>query len=155
MTKKNRGFTLLETFIIVTITLILVVIVLLPFRQFDQNQALSKETSNLVGIINQVRSETLSSLNSEEHGIHLASTTVTMFGGTTYSASDPNNISIPLNSKVIISATSLSGGKTDIYFNRLIGTASATGTITLSLVASSTQTKTITINSTGIIDSNQ
>lgn len=94
----------------------------------------------------------LSSKGGVVHGVHFESNNVVLFNGSTYSALDPNNIVIPLHSQVGLAPISLSSGSTEIYFDQLKGTASATGTVTLFLLASTTQTKTITINSTGIIE---
>lgn len=159
MTKKKeistkRGLTLIEIVVVVTVLVVLLTAIVIPFKQMNDKQALSKDTSSLISIINQARSQTLASKDGVQHGVHLEATQVVLFSGSTYVSSDPNNVIIPLHSLINISGMSLSGGATDIVFNRQTGTTAAFGTITLSLVASSTQAKVITINSTGIVDGN-
>jgi type II secretory pathway pseudopilin PulG len=150
----KRGFTIIEILIIVAITILILALVIIPFKQMNERQALIKETANIISIINHARSMTLSSKGGEPHGVHIEANRVVLFSGPTYSSSDPDNVSIELNSQVSISNINLSGGITDVVFNQLTGTTAGYGTITLSLVASSTQAKTISINSTGIINEN-
>ncbi|MEK7194328.1 MAG: type II secretion system protein [Patescibacteria group bacterium] len=148
----TKGLTLIEVLIVIAVALILLAFIVVPFKRMNDTQALSKETQNVISIINQARSQTLSSKGGIVHGVHLESSQVVLFGGPTYVPSDPNNASIPLHALVSISNINLSGGAIDIVFNRLTGTTAVSGTITLSLIASSTQSKLITVTSTGIVN---
>ncbi len=148
----TKGLTLIEILIVMAVVLILLTFIIIPFKRMNDTQALSKETQNIISIINQARSQTLSSKGGVEHGVHFESSQVVLFSGPTYVPSDPNNALIPLHALVSISSINLSGGVTDIVFAKLTGTTAASGTITLSLVASSTQAKIISINSTGIVN---
>lgn len=149
----NKGFTLIEVLIVVAIAVILFSVAVTPFFGLNSRQALLKESSNVVAILEHSRSMTLSSKGGEPHGVHLESDRVVLFTGDAYVLDDPDNISIRLNSLVSISNVSLTGGATDVVFELQTGETNVSGSVTLSLVASSTQAKTININSTGIIDS--
>ncbi len=148
----NRGLTIIEIIIAIGISLILLTIVGLPFKRMNETQVLSKETANIMGVLNNTRSMSVSSKGGVAHGVHLGADEVIIFRGEVYSPSDPENVSVPLNSLVQISDISLAGSTSDIVFDQLTGETTSTGTITLSLVASSTQTKIITIRATGLID---
>ena len=148
----KKGLTIIEIMIAIGISIILLSIVGLPFKRMNETQVLSKETANIMGVLNNVRSMSVSSKGGTSHGAHLSTTEVVIFSGDAYLPGDPNNISVPLNSQVNISGVSLAGGVSDIVFDQLTGETSSTGTLTLSLVASSTQTKIITVRATGLID---
>lgn len=148
----NRGLTIIEIIIAIGISILLLTIVGLPFKRMNETQVLSKEMANVMGVLNNTRSMSVSSKGGVAHGVHLSTNEVVVFSGETYSESDPNNVSIPLHSLVNISNISLTGGTSNIIFDQLTGETSSTGTITLSLVASSTQTKIITVRATGLID---
>jgi prepilin-type N-terminal cleavage/methylation domain-containing protein len=149
---KGRGFTIIELLIAIAITTIILLVVIVPFKKMNEKQVLYKENDNVVTLIKQARSMTVSSKYSLQYGIHLATTSVTLFQGAVYSDSDPGNMVLTLNPLVNISGTNISGGN-QIVFNRLNGSTQNIGTITISMIASSTQTAVITVNQTGVINS--
>ena len=148
----KKGLTIIEIMIAIGISIILLSVVGIPFKRMNETQVLSKETANIMGVLNNVRSMAVSSKGGVSHGAHISTNEVIIFGGDTYLPGDPNNISVPLHPQVNISSISLASGASDIVFDQLTGETSSVGTITLSLVASSTQTKMITIRATGLID---
>jgi hypothetical protein len=124
------------------------------FIDLNFNQALDKDTATTVTVLEEARSRTLASYSASQYGVHFASSSLTLFKGSTFSSTDPNNEVIPLNPvSVITSLYSFSDGGTDIVFTRLIGEAVQSGTFTLSSTRAST-TKTVTIYKTGIVQSN-
>lgn len=150
----RRGFTLIELLLSVAIVSIILVVVIFPFKRMNEQQALIKETDNVVSVLNHARSMALSSKGGEEHGVHIEPNQIVLFSGSTYSASDPDNVVMPLHSLVGITDINLSGGGSDVVFDKLYGTTVSNGTITVYLLASSTQVRIISINSTGIINEN-
>jgi len=150
----NKGYTIIEILIGIAIMIILIGAVGIPFKQLNNRQSLVKETAHIVSILGHARSQTLSSKGGVQHGVHLESTRVVLFRGSIYDQNDPNNVSISLHPLVNISNINLALGSSNVIFDRLTGTTPFFGTITISLVASSTQSKVITVNSTGIVDSN-
>jgi hypothetical protein len=75
---------------------------------------------------------------------------ITVFKSSTFSTS--NSIEFyDVPTKTIISDIHLTGSATTVYFDKLTGVPSATGTITLSQ-ANGSQSKNIIIYGTGIID---
>ncbi|MCC2630348.1 MAG: seg [Candidatus Paceibacter sp.] len=146
----KRGFTLVEILITIGIMLVMVGIIFASFNQFRASQGLEKDTETIVEILQQARAQTLSSKNATAYGVHFASTTVTMFTGSSYSVSDPNNQVFSLISIDTIFSLSLTGGGTDVVFQRLTGETSQSGTITLTSQGT-TRTRTITIYKTGLV----
>lgn len=145
-----RGFTLIEYSISISILLVVGVMVMSVFVQFNREQALETETDRIAGILTEARAKTLDSRNASQFGIHIAASSVTEFQGTTYSPSDPNNIVSALSPLVTIASTSLTAGVSDIIFDRLTGNAEATGTITVALAAQLSSVHVVQILGTGV-----
>lgn len=150
-TKKNKGFTLIEILIVVGILAVLIAVVSPAFSTMRNNEVLKSTTADIVSAIDKARSQTLASVNSLEYGVHFESSKIVIFQGTTYSSGDANNEDIFISSPASISNINLTGGAVDVYFDRLSGAPSKTGTITVSV---SSSTKTITISTTGAVSTN-
>ena len=147
----QKGITIIELLIVIVVIGIMALIVLPQFSYIKENQVLKNGVSDILSSIDKARGQTLSSLNSSEYGVHFESDKVIIFKGTVFSAIAPDNENIDLTSPATISAITLGGGGSDIYFNRLSGSPSVTGTVTLS---TTNYSKIITISSTGVGSSN-
>ena len=146
-----KGFTLLEMLLVVTLIIIIATFSFASLSSLNTAQALDKDVKGIVAIIDEARSNTLTSQNDSQYGVHFESEKVVLFRGTTYSASDSNNRDAGLSGVTTISTISLTGGASDIVFARLTGAANATGTVVVRSKRDSSKTKTITIHGTGII----
>lgn len=151
---RVRGFTLIEMLVVLALAGIVMFIVTGAFSSATGREALDKETTVVLSLLDQARSQTLSAKNASVYGVHFEATKATLFVGPSYSDASFSNVVEPMNPLVKIGAISLTGGGSDVVFNRLTGETGQSGTIILSLAASSTQTKTITIFSTGLAQSN-
>lgn len=151
---KKSGFTLAETLMVVAITIMVSAITMFSFSAYGSTEAISKDQSRVVSVLEKARALTLNSYNSSQYGVHFASSTVTIFTGVTYNPLATSNIVTTLNSKVQISDVALSGGGNDIIFNRLSGETNQMGTTTLSLISASTTVRTVTVYGSGLIQSN-
>ena len=151
MLNFKRGFTALETFIVLSVAILLIVIVLPSFQAMRNNQVLKATASEVVSALDQARSQALSSIDSSEYGVHFELNEIIIFKGTTFSSPDPNNENISITSPASISSINLTGGAVDVYFDRLSGAPNKTGTITISV---SPFSKVITISATGAISMN-
>lgn len=143
----KKGITIIEALVIISIIGILVAIVISQFAKTRENQVLKSGVQDILSSINKARTQTLSSLDSSEYGIHFQSDQVIIFKGKVFSAGAGDNESIILTTPASISAISLTGGASDVYFNRLSGSPSKTGTVTISTTSFN---KIITISATGI-----
>ena len=146
-----KGFTAIEILIVIAIMVIIAAISLTSLVNLNNVQALNTETDSVLSILERARARSISSENSSEFGVHFASTSAALFAGKNYSAGAATNEVRNFNGKVQISSINLRGGVVDLYFNRLTGKPSATGTVVFSL-SNSTTTKTITIYNTGLSD---
>ncbi|MDO8590467.1 MAG: prepilin-type N-terminal cleavage/methylation domain-containing protein, partial [bacterium] len=151
---STKGFTLIEILIVLVIAGIITLIVTGAFSKATGREALDKETALTLSLLNQARSQTLSAKGALTYGVHFETTKAVLFIGPTYSSGASSNVTEPMNPLVEISDITLAGGGSDVVFNRLTGETGQIGTVTLSLVASSTQSKTITVFATGLVSSN-
>ncbi len=145
----QKGISIIEVMIVIVILIILLVTVSVKFSDLRKNQALQSATAEVVSVLKKAHSQTLASIDSSQYGVHFGTNTVIIFKGVVY-PSDSDE-SIGLISPAYISDINLSGGGSDIYFNRLTGEPNKTGTVTISI---SDASKIITIGPTGIISVN-
>jgi prepilin-type N-terminal cleavage/methylation domain-containing protein len=151
---KQRGFTFLEILIVVAIIFMLSALSMTVYSKLNRNQTLTKDVQAVEAILEQARSQALASKNSSVYGIHFASTSVTLFDGYTYNASDPDNHVYMLNPENVIWNATLTGGGLDVVFKRLTGETTQSGIVTLSTLITPATTKTITLYKTGVIQVN-
>jgi type II secretory pathway pseudopilin PulG len=156
MQKKNtsRGFTLIEILLVGVIMIILATFSFRTFISYNNAQALDKDVKGIIAALDEARSKTVSSINDSQYGVHFATEQVLLFKGATYSSIDPANRSVGLSGQTTLGAILLSGGASDVVFERLTGKANATGTIAVTTKRSPSITKIITIYATGIFTSN-
>jgi prepilin-type N-terminal cleavage/methylation domain-containing protein len=146
----KKGFTLIELLFVFGIILILTGIVFYSLSTFNKSQMLDRDTEKVVEVLRQARSQTLSAKNATNYGVYLASTTITLFTGNTYATTSSDNNQYPLLTSDLISTITLTGGGSQIVFNRLTGETAQNGTIVLTSPSLS-RTRTITIYKTGVI----
>ncbi len=149
----KKGFTLLELIIAMAILAVISVIVLSTLQSFNNNQALDKDTQAVVAYLDEAKNKTIASKNAAQYGVRMASSSVTLFKGSSYNAADTENQTYTFNSVILINTLSLQGGGSDVVFMRLTGETSQNGTITLSSIRASS-IRTVTIYKTGAIESN-
>jgi prepilin-type N-terminal cleavage/methylation domain-containing protein len=150
---KTRGLTLIEIVFVLAILTILGTITVSVFKNANSRHALDKSAYLVVSVLNQARSLTLASKENTQYGVHFEQGNVTIFEGSSYSASSPTNMRTDLNSSIIISNINL-GGPTNVIFERLTGKALQSGSVTLTPTASSTDSRVVNIYSTGISELN-
>ncbi len=150
----KKGITATELLVVIAVLGVIFSIVIPQFSKSRELQVLKSGVGDILSTIDKARVTTLSSLNSSSYGVHFQSDKVIIFKGTVFSASDPNNEAINITTPANISNVTLggiSGNSGDVYFNRLSGSPSALGTITIS---TSSYSKIITISATGVASSN-
>ena len=150
--KISRGFTLIESLVVLGILAILATVSSSGFNSFTNKQILDKEAGFIVSRLAEARSLSISSKDGSAYGVKFESDRTTLFKGTSYTIADPNNVTIDLNRSVELSAINLSGGGSEVVFDRLKGTTAQDGSLTLRLLASTTQIKTILIYKTGLVE---
>ena len=148
----KKGFNLVELLIIIAVLSLIAFGSVSVFINFRNQQGLDKDTETIVEILQQARSQTLTSQNDSQYGVHISATKITLFTGSSYSSSDLSNKDYPLTLSDTVLNVSLSGGGNEVIFQRLSGETSQSGTITLASSATG-ESKTIKIYKTGLIES--
>lgn len=152
--KIKRGFTFIEILITTSIIAVIFGIIIFSFNGTKDRELLKKDTNSVVAVLDEAKSKTLSFKDSSQYGVHFEEFDVIEFAGTSYSSGDLQNQITNLDPAVHISSILLNGNSTDVIFDRLTGETSQYGTITLTLKNNPSVSKTITIYSTGVIESN-
>jgi len=151
----KKGMSLLEIIISIAIAVIVLLIVINLFSNYDKKQVLDNTSEEIVSLLKEARSLTLSSKADSQYGVHLEQNVVVLFKGINYVVNDPNNKINNIDKKTIISNINLNNGGNDVTFQKLNGKANYYGEISVSLVSDLLKTKTITISQTGIVEKNQ
>lgn len=144
----QSGLTIIEALVVFGVIALITVVVIVPFSTFRQRQSLQNSTNAIVSVLNEARTKTLAGVNNTYYSVRLENEQVILYAGGTYlSGASANQITV-LESPTTAS-WSLQGGGATISFDRLKGTTSQYGTITISLPNGTT--KTVTVSSLGAI----
>ena len=149
----KKGITIIEVLIILAVIVVLISVVLFQFSKSREQQVLKNAVADSLSSINKARTQTLSSLNSSEYGVHFESDKVIIFKGTGFIPNTVDNEIINIVTPANISNVTLdlvSDISGEMYFNRLYGVPSKTGMITIS---SNSFSKIITISASGSVSS--
>lgn len=147
----RRGVTLIELLVAIAVLVTIAAIGVAVFSRLTGQTALDASVQQVLSVFEEARSRTLASENDQQFGVHVTISSVVLFIGNTYSAEASTNEVTTLVGRVSISDISMTGGATDVVFERLTGKANVTGTITLTLASDTSQTQVLTINSTGLV----
>lgn len=150
---RSKGFTILEILFALFIITLAITIVTFSFSKLNSSQALDKSATLVVSILDEARSLTLSSVNDSQYGVNFEDSQIVLFKGSIYSSSDSSNVVTELNSLVGLRNITLYGGGTSAVFKRLTGDTDQAGTMELFLKATPETFHTITIENTGIAES--
>lgn len=91
-TNFKRGITLIEILMVVAILGILTGISVSSFRTISNTKTLDKEAEVVLSYINRTRTNAINSLNLEAHGVSFASSTVTIYYGTSAVAAASSSV---------------------------------------------------------------
>ncbi len=152
-TSSKKGISVLEIIIGIALVTIITAVALAPLRKYKASVTVRTQAESIASVLSEAKVKTLASVNSTQYGVHFTSTTYTLFPGATYSSSNSQNIVSTLSDATLTSIT-LTGGGSDVLFDRLLGTTSAYGTIVITSTKDSTQVKTITVTKSGAVSVN-
>ncbi len=142
---KREGFTILELIITIAILFILGSISIIGMSNISNKSYLNSDVETVKSALLKARTMSINGVDGIEHGIYLASTSVTIFKGVNFVGTSIDSV-YNLNHGVI-SSVSFSNATTSLYFNKITGSPSASGTLVLSGENSST---TIMIYASGL-----
>jgi len=129
----KKGISIIEVLAVIAIIGVLISVVSFQLSKSREQQVLKNAAADTLSSINKARTQTLSSLNSSVYGIHFESNNVIIFKGTVFNVNDASNEIVDIIAPANISNVTLGGVggvSGEMYFNRLYGVPSKTGTIT-------------------------
>jgi len=148
-TKSFGGFSLVEMVIVIGIFAILFSIIISSFFRFRDAGVLNATADDLASLFEDAHNATLASRDDSVYGVNIASTSATLFKGSTYTFGAVTNKVITLSSTVTATSTIPSG---NFVFIRLTGATDNTGTTTISLIKDPNQKRVIYVGSMGTIE---
>lgn len=146
----RAGFTFIEVLVVIAILLILVAVSVATFKNLGTSSTHRIATQEVLSALSEARNRSIASENDTTYGVYFATSSVTIFAGSVYSQSDPNNILINFTGGVH-ATSSLSNNSTEVVFQRLSGFPTATGTVHV-MRGDNMATNTITIHNSGLVE---
>jgi len=145
MYSKNKGLGLLETLFAIGIITLLLAFGFGPFDAIKERQMLNKAVEEIESLLQEAKTNTIASTGGVRYGVHFETSSVTLFSGSVYSPSASDNKTLIINNSVYISNISLSGGGSEIVFNRITGDTDNNGTIRVSVTENPSRSRLITV----------
>ena len=147
----KKGLTILELLIVVSIMAILATIIMLSFASFRNNSALQTASEDTISILNKARGNTIASKDGYQYGVHFGTNDITLFRGTVFVSGDSSNEVHTLDTAIQVGTIALSGGGSDVIFQKFTGKTDQYGTTTLQVASDSSKNVVINIEKTGIV----
>ena len=147
--KKNLGFTLIEILVVISIIAIMASIAMYNLSAKRDMQALNNDNEQVIALLNEARSRTVSGDQNMQYGVHVQANKVVLFQGAIFSDGVSTNREVLFDSNNHAESISLEGGVSDIIFKKMTGETDGYGTFLLKN-ASGSSWKTITISKVGL-----
>ncbi len=141
----------METLIAIAILVLLAALTVSAFYNKYRTVTVDKDVQNVISYLDKARNQSIAAVNSSSFGVKFSSNKVYFFKGSVFSTST-TQMTYTLSSGVTLSPISLTGNATELYFDRLTGEPSVTGTVTFSSANGSSSNKTVIIRSTGLAE---
>jgi prepilin-type N-terminal cleavage/methylation domain-containing protein len=143
--RQNKGFTLIEVLIAVSIITISAIMVIPSWKSFSDNINISNTAKAIDSKVNLAKSYSVSSLNNANYGVRFETGKITLFKVNPYAVIEEYNLPATME----IYDISLNGGGADVAFSRLTGTTDNYGSVKIRRIADASRWKQIFINSQG------
>ncbi len=154
--KPLLGFTIVELLTVIGILILLTAVSAPAFRTFQKESDLTNTAESIINVLRYARNKTLASEESSQWGVWLSTSTIPqeyiLFKGENYTLRDSSYDKVhKISQKVEIYAINLAGGKSEVVFNRILGTTDYYGNISLRLTSDVSKTKQAIIEQSGKI----
>jgi len=151
--KKNRGFTLLELTIVVSIVTVILAVSTGIYFSLRQGNVLDVEAQRIASALRLAHNRTLASKGLDSHGVHFDGTdnAFVLFQGATFNPADPDNEQNELGDTAEFLNIQLEGAGVDVVYDRLSGTTSSFGFLEISNINDPADKRTICIEGAGSV----
>lgn len=146
----HKGFTLIEVLIVLAILVLVTSIIAPSFVKLGGGEALDTSVSSIISILNEAKSEAVSSKNASDYGVRILKNQLVSFEN----SYGTNNKTLTISSLVSISTSTGMATNSEVIFSNVSGSSNASGTITVTVLRDPTKKSTITVYSTGAIEKN-
>lgn len=149
------GLALIELLVVMGILLLLAAITIFGLRTFQQDSTLYNHTQAIIHTLRLAQNKTLASEGASQYGVYFDDSTTPhryiLFQGTSFASRDPILDELfQLPNPLAISNISLGGAK-EVVFDRISGSTSQSGQISLQIVADPSKTSTVYIEGSGAV----
>ena len=149
------GFTVVEVALAIAIFSALITVGIIATNSFERTATLNTDAEEAMGALRLARSKTLSSTDASQYGVYIDTATnpdrYILYRGADYATGSVEQIFL-VSQKVEFYDIALSGGGSEVTFQRLSGATANSGTISLRFVDNPSDTKTIYIEEAGDIN---
>ncbi len=150
--KNQKGFTLMEVLLIVSISILLAITTLPIYSNLQISSQLEGNTSQIIQIIRTARERSAAGFNNAQHGVYFQADRYTLYQGTSYTSRDTDYDREVILDDVLRIIRNLTGsGETDdLNFSKGLSVPNKIGTITLTHEIQGNSL--ISVNSFGMIE---
>ena len=149
--RNQRGFSLVEIVVVLSIITIISSMVLVSLSQFRARKILDASVEMVMVVFSQAHLDTISSKDDDVYGVALRSNEAIYFKGAVYPGdSDPSNKRYVFSNVIEIANISLNGAGTIVYFKRFTGGTDQNGTFDVRLKGSTSIKTSVTVSQVGV-----
>jgi prepilin-type N-terminal cleavage/methylation domain-containing protein len=155
--KDQRGVTMVEVLLVIVILTILAAMSFSSYRTWQKQILLINTRDEIKSALARAQQLATAASGNAAWGLHLATSTYTVFPGSFYNETDPDNKTWVLNGVEIVDSyitfSDGAGGYTsDVVFSKFDGETYNTGTVEIIIASQPSFSKTVTVQSPGQID---
>lgn len=127
----KNGFTLYETLLVIALFSVFLVFGIVSFSSLRVGVTVDEGLFRLMSDLDHVRGKTLFSQYEQQYGIHFETDKYVLFQGSVYNPSLTTNKTVVIDEKLELYAITLTGGGSDVVFQRVTGATTTSGTVSI------------------------
>lgn len=150
------GFTFIELLTVIGILIVLTAMSIPAFRSFQKESDLTNTTEKIINTLRFAQNKTLASEESSQWGVWFSTPTTSqeyiLFKGESYISRDSSYDEIhEVPEKIELYEINLTGGGTEVVFDRIVGSTDYSGNISLRLKDDISKTRQVIVKNSGKI----
>jgi len=150
--QNQKALTLIEVLVVILVITILIGLAFISYRFFERGTELEVTAQNILVTLKLAQTKTLASEGASQYGVHFENDKYILFKGDTYQEGAVENKIYQLPKRLEIYDIDLAGEGNDVIFQRISGHTQQNGTIRLRIISAPERTRTIIIQSYGLIE---